>query len=65
MLTYLPYGKTHLPIEAPAERIMVSRVDDIPKAESGDAVVENVAKAIAVYSYHARIFLNSMNEYES
>ena len=39
MLTYLPYGKTHLPIEAPAERIMVSRVDDIPKAQSGDALV--------------------------
>ena len=39
MLTHLPYGKTHLPIEAPAERIMVSKVDDIPKAASEDALV--------------------------
>jgi len=39
MLTHLPYGKTHLPIEAPQERIMVSKVDDIPKAASEDALV--------------------------
>ena len=39
MLTHLPYGKTHLPIDVPKERIMLSRVDDIPKSESEDALV--------------------------
>lgn len=39
MLTHIPYGKTSIPFEAPEERIMVSRVDDLPYVESEDEVV--------------------------